>query len=51
MEQIRSLSNQAKYDEAYRLSKSLMNKYPKVLEFAYFEAVFTAEDDGIFLDC
>lgn len=42
---MRKLSNSAQYAKAYALAKTLMDKYPKVLIFAYYEAVMTAEDD------
>jgi hypothetical protein len=41
---IRKLSNRARYKEAYALARKYNRKYPEVLIFAYFEAVFTAED-------
>lgn len=46
--EIRALSNSVQYDKAHSLSKRLMQQYPKVLVFAYYEAVMTAEDDENF---
>jgi hypothetical protein len=40
----RALSNNAKYAEAYRLAKRLMQKHPDVLLFAYYEALMPAEE-------
>lgn len=44
-QRLRNLSNRARYDEAYALSKRLVKEHPTVLIFAYNEAVMTAEDD------
>lgn len=43
--ELRKLSNSAQYAKAYRFAKSLVKKYPKILIFAYYEAVMIAEDD------
>lgn len=37
-------ANSAQFKKAYNLSLTLHRKYPRVLMFAYLEAVFTAED-------
>lgn len=42
---LRKLSNSSQYNKAYNLAAKLKIKYPKVLIFAYYEAVMTAEDD------
>ncbi len=42
---IRKLSNRARFKEAYALSRQLKERYPHVLLFAYYEAVMSAEDD------
>ena len=42
---IRNLSNNAEYKKAHQLSKTLSEKYPNILLFAYHEAVLSAEDD------
>lgn len=43
-DKIDSLSNTGKYKQVYILAKSLCKKYPDVLLFQYYEAVFIAED-------
>ena len=43
--QLRKLSNSAQYAKAYKLAAELKKNYPKVLFFAYYEAVMTAEDN------
>lgn len=43
--QFRALSNAAKFSEVHKRAKSLAKKYPDVIEFAYYEAVYYAEDD------
>lgn len=40
---LKNLSNRAQYKKAYVLAASLMKKYPKVMWFARYEAVMTAE--------
>jgi hypothetical protein len=42
---IRKLSNSARYKEAHALAKKMLKKHPRVLLFAYLEAVYSAEDD------
>lgn len=41
---MRDFSNSGKYKKAYELASKLTRKYPDVLIFAYWEAVFTAEE-------
>lgn len=41
---IRDFSNSGQYKKAYALAAKLTVKYPDVLVFAYWEAVYTAED-------
>jgi hypothetical protein len=47
---LRQLCNGARFGQAHRVSKSLLRKHPNVLEFAYYEAVLSAEDDFSFSD-
>ena len=42
--QIRNYSNSGKYQRAYDLASRLHRQHPKILDFAYYEAVFTAEE-------
>ena len=44
-QKIRKLSNGARFEEAYALSLKLTKMHPDVPMFAYFEAVFSAEDE------
>ena len=43
--QIKALNNRARFAQAHRLARQLKKRYPRVLDFAYIEAVMTAEDD------
>lgn len=38
------ITNSGQYKKAYTLALKLMKKYPNVVQFAHWEAVFTAED-------
>lgn len=41
---IRAFSNRGQYKKAHALALRLTIKYPDILQFAYWEAVFTAEE-------
>lgn len=48
IEKAYKLSNSARYDEVYSMAKKHLALYPDSLLFAYYEAVFSAEQDAGF---
>jgi hypothetical protein len=42
---LRKMINSSRFDAAYALARRLMREHPEVIDFAYYEAVLTAEDD------